>query len=239
MSQGKGIVPLAVAGVVVVVAASGVAGEVATRDRLGVRSSSMAPLSHRLDPEAMPGLLASRARAVLPVEVSSQPVRFFAGDARFKQVPVGGLSRAAYMYSDFGSTDQHRWRLYVAKTSDTVIGDPEKAGSCAQTLAQGTALACEITEDATGSGTLMYVTATVYDSQTSGYHVVDTRTITPDQLPDVRLERHVEVIHADGSETSVTETLLAPVSLSVDLFATSVADAIALASDPALQLPAD
>lgn len=239
MSKRKSIVPLAVAGAVVVVAAGGLTGEVATRDHAGAHSSSTTPSSPRPDPEAMPGLMASRARAVLPVEVSSQPIRFFAGDARFKQVPVGGLSRAAYMYSDFGPTDQHRWRLYVSKTSDTVIGDPEKAGSCAQTLAQGTALACEITEDATGSGTLMYVTATVFDSQTSGYRVVDTRTITPDQLPDVRLERHVEVVHADGSETSVTETLLAPVSLSVDLFTTSVADAIALASDPALQLPAD
>jgi hypothetical protein len=83
---------------------------------------------------------------------------------------------------------------------------------------------------------LTYVTATVYDATLENYKIVDYRTISSEQMPDVKLQRYVEVTHPDGSETSVAETVLAPSSLSLEQFSTSVDRVTTLATDPALQL---
>ena len=223
--------------VVVVLIAAGLAGiRGFTDEHRAVRGLGSAALSRGTDPGAMPALMTAKAKSALAPHVPPGQVKFFAGNARYEQVPAGSLDTASYMYTDLGDTSTHSWRLYVAKVSDSPIGNTNNVGACDLSTARGTTIECDISLAPDGTRTLIFVTATVYDAMLENYMLVDYRTITADQMPSVRLQRYVEVTHPDGSETSVSETVLGPTALSLDQFSASIAQATTLATDPALQL---
>ena len=187
-------------------------------------------------PAAIPEVLENKARAALEPSVGSLGgATFVAGDDTLKPLPVSEYARARFMYVDFGEDPDHTWRLYLTHGG---FGDTGTSIPCGDSVERGLLLACESTIAKGGIAIDVTVLASIRDHVIGAWSQVDQRSLTTRDLPNVRLQRRVQVTRPDRTVVSVREQIFGPASLSADaVFDTSVDTMTRLADDPALRLP--
>ena len=138
------------------------------------------------------------------------------------------------MYVDFGEDPDHTWRLYLTHGG---FGDTGTSIPCGDSVERGLLLACESTIAKGGIAIDVTVLASIRNHVIGAWSQVDQRSLTTRDLPNVRLQRRVQVTRPDRTVVSVREQIFGPASLSADaVFDTSVDTMTRLADDPALRL---
>ncbi|NPC96855.1 hypothetical protein [Nocardioides sp. zg-DK7169] len=204
-------------------------------DRRSTTGEPVATLS--TDPGGIAEAMRRSAERSLGVLVEGAPIRLQLLGDNSEKLPAARAAEASAARMELGARDsRHRWRIYVGPASD-LPDDPARL--CPQRTT--TVLPCSARDTADGVVVVsQYVLRRLPDLQLPGggpaYSVVDDpRLLTPEDLADVRLEKHVSLVRPSGVKTTVVETVDGPPRLEETSFAATEQQLTAVAIDPALR----
>ena len=228
---------LAGAGVSSVVLLSGDQGPDGTR---GIDPASARALA-AYDAQEMPRILDERVRSVLERSVADLgPAAFEASDGQGAELPRRHYDKASQMSVEYG-TPAHELRVDVLQARGEAEGSATRY--CAEGLAEGIYLECEVDTDADGNvvisklGALKPHGVTVDGGRT--WIVVpaeELETTDPDRL---WFSRDVKVIKSKTLVTYASETVKAPNRQAAeDEFEVPLGDLVEIGTDPVLVVPA-